>query len=129
MDLGWQDLQAESADFGLYLDYQLSWQDYSCASASSGAALLQPVVFGKLGSLSANSIYRYYSAGDTVPGQSLDSGLSILELTYTRDDPEKLRSLRIGDVFTRPGAHGRSLRIGGIQLATNGGMAQIYARF
>lgn len=119
IDMGWNDMKADSEALGVYLDYQLSWQDYSRSGQTSAQALIQPVVFGKYGNLSANTIYRHYSGADVSSGTSLRSGLNVLELTYTRDDPENLRSLRVGDVFTRPGSHGRSQRIGGIQFATN----------
>jgi outer membrane usher protein len=42
-----------------------------------------------------------------------------LETTYTRDRPDKLDSLRAGDTIGRPGAWGRAVRFGGVQLSTN----------
>jgi outer membrane usher protein len=42
-----------------------------------------------------------------------------LESVWTIDDPEKLRSLSLGDAINRPGSWGRSLRYGGIQYGTN----------
>jgi outer membrane usher protein len=42
-----------------------------------------------------------------------------LDGVWTIDDPEKLRSLRLGDAINRPGAWGRSLRYGGVQYGTN----------
>ncbi|MES2683206.1 MAG: fimbria/pilus outer membrane usher protein [Pseudomonadota bacterium] len=39
--------------------------------------------------------------------------------TYTRDDEENLRSLRVGDVFSRGGVWGAVRPLGGVQLARN----------
>jgi len=39
--------------------------------------------------------------------------------TYTNDDEEQLRSLRLGDVFSRGGAWGAVRPLGGVQLARN----------
>lgn len=42
-----------------------------------------------------------------------------LETTWTRDRPEALASLRLGDAITRAGAWGRPVRFGGVQWATD----------
>jgi outer membrane usher protein len=42
-----------------------------------------------------------------------------LDTTYTRDHPEKMDSFRAGDSIGRPGAWGRAVRFGGLQLTTN----------
>ena len=46
-------------------------------------------------------------------------GVIRLDSTWTSDFPEKMQTLRIGDVFSTPGAWGRSVRFGGIQFGTN----------
>jgi len=117
--LGWEDATARSEAFGLYLDYELNWLNYQQSDRESAHALLQPVVFGKYGNITANTIYHRNAGNELTTNYLLPSGLSILELTYTLDDPEKMRSLRIGDIFTKPGSQGRALRIGGIQFGTN----------
>lgn len=119
VDLGYRDLPARSDGFGLFMDYRLNWLNYERSDQSSASAILQPVVFGNFGSIAVNAIYRRTANGNSLDGQFGPSGLNVMELTYTRDDPAKLRSLRIGDVFANPGFQGRALRIGGIQLATN----------
>ena len=113
------DLRARRDGFGLFLDYQFNFQGYSGVGQNSAYAHLEPVVFGRYGSLSANTIYRRDSHDGIAGSNTLRPGLNVLELTFTRDDPENLRSFRAGDVFTRPGTFGRSLRMGGVQLATN----------
>lgn len=42
-----------------------------------------------------------------------------LDTTLTHDRPSELRSLRLGDGIGRAGSWGRSVRFGGVQLATN----------
>jgi len=81
--------------------------------------LFRPVVFGAFGNVAANVTYRDYSSGNVFSDSEDSGGLNVLELTYTRDDPEHMRSLRVGDIVTGISANSRAVRIGGIQLATN----------
>ncbi len=113
--LGMQDagLSAQAERFGAFMDYEINLQNQEFQSGSSAYGMFRPAVFGPQGNVAANLIYRN-QAGTNSSGQ-----LSVLELIYTRDDPERMRSLRVGDVYTTPGEQGRSLRIGGVQLATN----------
>jgi len=106
-------IRAHSERAGGFMDYELNFQHQGSVSDSSAFGLFRPVVFGPLGNIAASLVYQ---------GESADSSsarVNVLDLTFTRDDPEKMRTLRIGDVFTVPGEQSRSLRIGGIQLATN----------
>ena len=106
-------------DTGAYLDYDLNWVNHSGTSQETLYGLFRPVLFGAFGNIAANMTYRDYSSGNIYGDVESGSGLNILELTYTRDDPERMRSLRIGDIVTGTSTHGRAVRIGGIQLATN----------
>jgi outer membrane usher protein len=106
-------LQARNDRSGAFMDYDLSFQNQGTSSNHSAYGLFRPVVFGPFGNMAASFAYTGQSTGTP------SGGLSVHELTYTRDDPERMRSLRVGDVFTVPGEQGRSLRIGGVQLATN----------
>ena len=106
-------MRASSERAGGFMDYELNLQNEASTTGPSAFGLFRPVVFGAFGNVAASLVYQ----GQTVGSSS--QRLSVLDLTYTRDDPEKMRTLRIGDVFTVPGEQGRSLRIGGIQLATN----------
>lgn len=47
------------------------------------------------------------------------SGWLRLETTFTRDQPDRNRTLRLGDVATRMGMWGRSVYFGGIQYGSN----------
>ncbi len=119
IEMGVADMKPDSAGFGAYMDYELNWLSQRSTNQETSYGLFRPVFFGNFGNVSANAIYRNYSRGNVAKDQFSQSGVNVLELTYTRDDPEKLRSLRIGDIFSVAGSQGRALRIGGIQLATN----------
>lgn len=107
------DSAPDTAGRGAYIDYDINLLGRGIDAASPGA-LLRPVVFGPFGNVSANVAYR-----DTAGFGDSAERLSVLDLTYTRDDPDRMRSLRIGDVVTLPGQQRRALRIGGVQLASN----------
>ena len=119
VDMNKRGIRARADDYGAYMDYDLSWLSHEATGAKTAYGLFRPVAFGAFGNLSANLAWRDYSGGNVVADEFSQGGLNVLELTYTRDDPSKMRSLRIGDVFTYPGSHGHSLRMGGIQFATN----------
>lgn len=42
-----------------------------------------------------------------------------LDTTWSRDFPEQLQTLRLGDAISTPGAWGRTVRFGGIQFGSN----------
>jgi outer membrane usher protein len=46
-------------------------------------------------------------------------GAKRLDTTWTRDFPDRVSTLRVGDSITTPGAWGRALRFGGVQFGTN----------
>lgn len=119
IEMGGADMKPVSAGFGAYMDYDLNLLSQQNTDQRTSYGLFRPVIFGEFGNISANAIYRNYSRGNVVNDQFSQSGVNVLEVTYTRDDPENLRSLRIGDIFSVAGSQGRALRIGGIQLATN----------
>jgi outer membrane usher protein len=106
-------LEPQVNEIGAFMDYDLNWLRDEAASASNVGGLFRPVVFGPFGNVSANLSYRKSSF------QQDTTRLTVLDLTYTRDDPDRMRSFRLGDVVTDPGRFGRPLRIGGIQIGTN----------
>ena len=112
---------ASVAHVGAYMDYELSYLTEDRTGSRNTFGLLRPVLFGPQGSLNASLLYRNYAGGNGIRSGNSRDGLNVLELTYTRDDPSRLRSLRMGDIVSRSGSMGRSLRLGGIQLATNFG--------
>ncbi|WP_298932977.1 fimbria/pilus outer membrane usher protein [uncultured Ramlibacter sp.] len=52
-------------------------------------------------------------------GLDASSGWLRLETTFTRDDTERNRTLRLGDTATRQGMWGRSVYFGGVQYGSN----------
>ena len=108
-----------TANYGAYMDYDWNYRQQSSASLQTFSSLIRPVLFGPKGNLLANLLYRKVSGDSAGIFDRQTNGLTVLDLTYTYDDPDKLRSLRVGDVITAAGALGRSLRLGGIQFATN----------
>lgn len=119
VDMNRDGIRARADDLGFYMDYDLSWNSQESTSAKTAYGLFRPVIFGAFGNVSANLTYRDYSGGNVFADEFSQSGLNVLELTYTRDDPDNMRSLRVGDIFTYPGSHGHALRMGGIQFGTN----------
>jgi len=105
-------------EIGTYVDYDVNWLSQESDNSESVYALLRPVFFGEFGNVTANLGYHTQSGGSQTI-YSGGKGLNVLSLTYTRDDPSRMRSLQIGDVVSRSGSQGNALRIGGIQLATN----------
>ncbi len=42
-----------------------------------------------------------------------------LDTTWTRDFPDRMATLRVGDSISTPGPWGRAVRFGGLQFGTN----------
>jgi len=112
VDLRERSWARRSEDTGAFLDYELSMLDPGSDLGSTMYALLRPTVFGKFGNLSSNVVYQ-----DDSPVRP--AGMKVIDLTWSWDDPETMRSIRAGDVMTNPGGQGSPVRIGGVQVATN----------
>jgi len=119
---------APSKATGAFLDYDLFYEEGSSDHSELFSTLLEPTVFGSAGVLRNALLYRSSSYDEPTDelGFDLDrveagDGWIRLESTFVRDDPERLRSLRVGDAILAPGMLGTAARFGGIQLATNFG--------
>lgn len=100
---------------GAYLDY--NWAVTS-ADRSSLTGLLAPTFFGSAGVIDAQILYQ--DARSTgFDGDSTGSNWLRLNTTFTRDLPDRMQSLRIGDVISAPGLWGSGSRIGGVQYSSN----------
>jgi outer membrane usher protein len=108
-----------TANYGGYMDYDWNYRKVSEPGLQTFSGLLKPVFFGPHGNVAANLLYRNVSGERVNDFLTAGNGLQVLDLTYTRDDPGNLRSLRVGDIITAGSAQGRSLRLGGVQFATN----------
>lgn len=113
-----QSLQARAAPRvaqgarGAFLNYEVYAQhgDYAGGNTSGG--------FGELGVFAgAGVLTSTAAASDSDAAQRAVR----LESTFTRDFPTTLRTLRVGDAISTPGAWGRALRFGGIQWGSNFG--------
>jgi outer membrane usher protein len=71
---------------------------------------LEVGVFGAYGVVSATAVAR---TGEDLPGAVR------LDTAWTRDFPDRMETLRIGDSVTSSGSWGRSARFAGIQYGTN----------
>ncbi|MGZ5097257.1 MAG: fimbria/pilus outer membrane usher protein [Usitatibacter sp.] len=68
------------------------------------------------GVLTSSSIARHLTSGLS---QDAPRNFLRLETTFTRDFPERNRTLRLGDASTRAGMWGRNVYFGGAQYGTN----------
>lgn len=93
---------------GGFLNYDLLAEYATGRTRSSG--LFEAGVFNGFGVGVASFVA---TSGDT------DHRLTRLETTWTKDLPDHLTSVRLGDAISRAGAWGRSVRFGGIQYGTN----------
>jgi outer membrane usher protein len=103
---------APNGSFGAYLDYDVAYTDDSTLRERALSSLLSPTVFTRRGSLSANVLYQ---SAD----RALANDWTRLDTTWTRDTPDAMSTLRIGDAVTPSGSWARSVRFGGIQWGTN----------
>jgi outer membrane usher protein len=117
---------AADAGLGLYLDYDISYQDLH-DSGRSFASVLSPNFFSAWGVLQNSLIYRnghfdYSDEEDDLIqeyGSRLDDGLIRLETTWLVDSPDRMESYRFGDGSLPSGVLHSAARFGGIQLASN----------
>lgn len=107
--------------FGAYMDYDFGLTGQQAGGIRSASGLFRPVVFGPMGSINANVLLKQVSTDIDTVNTASQNGATVLDLTFARDDPYRMRSLRIGDIITKSSRIGRALRFGGIQLATNFG--------
>jgi len=119
IDIQIADTPTPSTAYGFYADYDLNYQRETKHQFQNFSSLVQTNFFGSMGNINANLLYRNVSGGGSEDLNGASNGVNVLDLTYTRDDPANVRSLRIGDILTDPGTLSRSQRIGGVQFATN----------
>jgi outer membrane usher protein len=87
---------------------------YTSRDDSYGAGFFEAGVSGTPGSLIATA-----SANTAAPGDTTTNRLVRYDTVFRRDDPDGLRTLLLGDSFTRSSSWGRSVRFGGVQYGTN----------
>jgi outer membrane usher protein len=93
---------------GGFLNYDLSYEQIDGPSVAAGVV--------ELGLFGSRGVITHSLAGRS---DHESAGAVRLDTTWTRDFPERLATLRVGDSISSPGAWGRSARFGGIQFGTN----------
>lgn len=97
-----------SSDSGGFLNYDLLGQLTQDGFSMNGA--VEVGAFTPFG-IGVSSFVGRWGGGD--------SSLIRLETNWSRDDPNRMRSLRVGDGITRGGVGGGPVRFAGIQIARN----------
>ena len=102
-----------SAFFNYEINYNRAITTGAPTTSDLGA-LVEAGASNGFGLLTSSFVGRNL-AGST----ALNGGWTRLETTFTRNWPDKQRTLRLGDSATRIGAWGRSVYYGGMQFGTN----------
>jgi outer membrane usher protein len=93
---------------GAFVNYDVSLQE--SGNVRQGGGFLELGLFGTQGVGTATMVARVEDGRRSV---------TRLDSTWTRDFPERLATLRVGDSISTPGAWGRAVRFGGVQYGTN----------
>jgi outer membrane usher protein len=113
---------------GAYLDYDWS---YTSAGSSFPSGLLAPTFFSESGVLHTKILYQGYDPPDTTIGASSNRSQDWIRLdtTFSRDFPDNMRTLRIGDTVAAAGPWGSAQYVGGVQFASNFGTQPAFISF
>ena len=93
---------------GAFLNYDVSAEQAS--DRQQGGGFFELGLFGNQGVVTNTMVARYEEATRSV---------ARLDTTWSRDFPELMATLRVGDSISTPGPWGRAVRFGGIQFGTN----------
>ena len=110
---------ARRPDPGGFLNYVIygtasdSYGSFS-GDSSSVSALLETVAFGPYGTFGVTSLVDPMS-----PAGSGEPGVIVLDAAWRWDDPQRLRTLIVGDAISAPGWWGNAVRFGGVQFSSN----------
>ncbi|HEY5310452.1 MAG TPA: fimbria/pilus outer membrane usher protein [Casimicrobiaceae bacterium] len=91
-----------------------SGQDFTTGLSRSLAGAFDAAAFGPIGVFGASALVNSTSAR-----QAGAQSVVLLDAGWRWDDPEKLRTYRIGDAISAPGWWGRAVRFGGAQVTSN----------
>jgi outer membrane usher protein len=95
---------------GAFVNYDVSAEQ--SAGQQLGGAFLELGLFGNQGVLTGTMV------ANVEPRQRQ---IARLDTTWTRDFPDRMATLRVGDSISSPGGWGRAVRFGGVQFGTNFG--------
>ena len=98
----------QAAANGMFLNYQLYGQRVS--GVNMAGAFTELGVFSRIGVATSTLAMRHADGASRV---------TRLETALTRDFPQRLQTLTIGDAITDPGSFGAALRFAGVRLEKN----------
>ena len=93
---------------GAFLNYQLSSQQIE--GRNNSGAYAEIGMFAAMGVLTSTTVARE---------SSLRRDVVRLDTTFTRDFPDTLKTLNLGDTISDPGSWGNAMRFAGIRLSKN----------
>ena len=93
---------------GAFLNYQLSSQQIDGQRSSGAYAELG--MFASLGVLTNTAVAR---------DNSINRDMTRLDTTFSRDFPDSLKTLNLGDTISDPGSWGNAVRFAGIRFSKN----------
>ena len=109
----------QTPDWGGFLNYTVYGQsssggNFATSLSRSLAGAFEAGAFGPAGTFGGSFIVN-----STAATQVGADSVVLLEAGWRWDDPEKLRTYRVGDAITAPGWWGRAVRIAGAQVTSN----------
>lgn len=110
-------VEATPSDFGAFFNYDLLVQESTEPSSTELGGILTPGIFSQYGLISST-----FLAQDNLTNgndETAENSLIRLNSTWRIDYPETMRTLQLGDSFSKPGLWGNSVDFGGIQWGTN----------
>jgi outer membrane usher protein len=93
---------------GAFVNYDVSAEQ--SGDRRQGGGLFELGLFGNQGVLTATMVANVEPERRHV---------ARLDTTWTRDFPDRMATLRVGDSISSPGSWGRAVRFGGLQFGTN----------
>jgi len=100
---------------GAFLNYQLSAQQID--GQNIGGAFAELGLFAGAGVLTNTAVARYGG-----PAGAGDNSVVRLDSTFTRDFPDSLETLSVGDAISDGGSWGNAVRYAGVRWARNFGL-------
>lgn len=100
---------------GAFLNYQVSAQQIN--SQNIGGAFAELGLFAGAGVLTNSAVARYGG-----PAGAGNNEVLRLETTYTRDFPDSLDTLNVGDAISDGGSWGNAVRYAGVRFSRNFGL-------
>lgn len=108
----WQQQSLTPSPLGAFFNYDLSATRSDGNDGVRGSGLFELGAFNGWGSGTTNFLAHYNQVGS-------DPDLVRLDTTWRRDNPERMRTLSLGDASSRGTGWSGGVRFGGVQWGTN----------